>query len=83
MKKAERTRVGCVHREVARQLHTLPELARDKVKDLLQRTGRILTQRTKEKNELYALHAPEVKCISKGKARTPYKFGVKVCIATT
>ena len=29
------------------------------------------------------LHAPEVECISKGKARTPYEFGVKVSIATT
>ena len=46
-------------------------------------TGRILTQRTKDKNKLYALHAPEVECISKGKARTPYEFGVKVSIATT
>ncbi|WP_344868360.1 transposase, partial [Comamonas faecalis] len=54
-----------------------------KVQELLQRTGRILTQRTKDKNKLYALHAPEVECISKGKARTPYEFGVKVSIATT
>ncbi len=78
-----RTRVGRVHREVARQLHVLPEGAKAKVQDLLQRTGRILAQRTKDKNKLYALHAPEVECISKGKARTPYEFGVKVSIATT
>lgn len=78
-----RTRVGRVHREVQRQLHVLPEAAQAKVQDLLQRTGRILTQRTKDKNKLYALHAPEVECISKGKARTPYEFGVKVSIATT
>ena len=78
-----RTRVGRVHREVARQLHELPEAAKAKVQDLLQRTGRILTQRTKDKNKLYALHASEVECISKGKARTPYEFGVKVSIATT
>jgi IS5 family transposase len=32
---------------------------------------------------LYALHAPEVECIAKGKARTPYEFGVKVSIVTT
>ena len=31
----------------------------------------------------YALHAPEVECISKGKARRPYEFGVKVSITTT
>ena len=30
-----------------------------------------------------ALHAPEVECISKGKARTPYEFGVKVSLAVT
>ena len=78
-----RTRVGRVYREVQRQLHVLPESAKGKVQDLLHRTGRILTQRTKDKNKLYALHAPEVECISKGKARTPYEFGVKVSIATT
>lgn len=86
MRRAVRTlraRMGRVHREVARQLHLLPEAARAKVQDLLQRTGRILGQRTQDKNKLYALHAPEVECISKGKARTPYEFGVKVSIATT
>lgn len=44
---------------------------------------RILTQKPKDKNKLYALHAPEVECISKGKAKTPYEFGVKVSVATT
>jgi IS5 family transposase len=32
--------------------------------------------------KVYALHAPEVECIGKGKARTPYEFGCKVSIAT-
>ena len=81
--RALRTRVGRVHREVQRQLHTLPEAAKAKVQDLLSRTARILSQRTKDKNKLYTLHAPEVECIGKGKARTPYEFGVKVSIATT
>ena len=40
-------------------------------------------RRTEDKNKLYTLYAPEVECISKGKARTPYEFGVKVDIATT
>ena len=68
MKKALRTlrsRVGRVHREVGRKLHALPEAQRDNARDLLQRAGRILTQKTKDKNKLYALHAPEVECISK------------------
>ena len=63
-----RTRVGRVQREVARQLRALPEQGQTKVGDLLTRTGSILAQRTKDKNKLYALHAPEVECISKGKA---------------
>ncbi len=50
---------------------------------MLARTGRILAQTRKDKNKLYALHAPEVECIAKGKARTPYEFGVKVSVATT
>jgi IS5 family transposase len=32
---------------------------------------------------LYPLHAPEVECIDKGKARQPYEFGVKVSLAIT
>ncbi len=32
---------------------------------------------------MYALHAPEVECIGKGKARQPYEFGVKVNLAIT
>lgn len=86
MKKALRTlktRVGRVHREVTRQLDRIAPQARQKANDLLARTRRILTQQTKDKHKLYALHAPEVECISKGKAKTPYEFGVKVSIATT
>ena len=86
MKKAVktlRTRVGRVHREVHRKLDQLPQEQQSKAQDLLGRVQRILTQKTKDKNKLYALHAPEVECISKGKARTPYEFGVKVTVATT
>jgi IS5 family transposase len=32
---------------------------------------------------VYALHAPEVECIGKGKAHRPYECGVKVSVATT
>lgn len=34
------------------------------------------------RSRVYALHAPEVECIGKGKARAPYEFGCKVSIAT-
>ena len=50
---------------------------------LLERADRIRTQQPKDKNKLYALHAPEVECISKGKARNRYEFGVKVSLAVT
>src|SRR5262249_38092268 len=32
--------------------------------------------------KVYSLHAPEVECIGKGKARAPYEFGCKVSVAT-
>ena len=49
----------------------------------LERAERIRTQQRHDKNKLYALHAPEVECIGKGKARKPYEFGVKVSLAVT
>jgi IS5 family transposase len=78
-----RSRVGRVHRDIGRQLDQVALPQRAALSDLLARTGRILMQQRKDKNKLYALHAPEVECIAKGKARTPYEFGVKVSIVTT
>lgn len=78
-----KTRVGRVHREINRKIDQVPEDIRPQAETLLQRVQRILTQKPKDKNKLYALHAPEVECISKGKARSPYEFGVKVSVATT
>ena len=86
MKKSLRTlksRVGRVYRDIGRQLDRIAESRQGAAKDLMHRVNRILTQTTKDKNKLYALHAPEVECISKGKARNPYEFGVKVTVATT
>ncbi len=47
------------------------------------RVKRLLIQQPKDKNKLYSLNTPEAECISKGKARQPYEFGVKVTVATT
>ena len=44
---------------------------------------RLLAQQKKDKKKLYSLHAPEVECISKGKAHKRYEFGVKASIAST
>ncbi|MBC8270410.1 MAG: IS5 family transposase [Rhodospirillaceae bacterium] len=45
---------------------------------------RVMTQKKRDPlPKIYALHAPEVECIGKGKAHKPYEFGVKASIATT
>jgi IS5 family transposase len=78
MKKSQRTlksRVGRVYRDIGRQMGQIAESRQDAAKALMRRVNRILTQTTKDKNKLYALHPPEVECISKGKARNPYEFG--------
>src|SRR5690606_11109923 len=61
----------------------VPRAAREQMQVWLARADRIFRQKPKDKNKLYALHAPEVECIGKGKARKPYEFGVKVGIAVT
>jgi IS5 family transposase len=50
---------------------------------LLNRAERIHTRQRKDKDKLYALHAPEAECIGKSKALKPYEFGVKASIAVT
>ena len=77
-----RTWLGRLDRDIARKIagNTALEntfaIARSRV-------GRLLAQKRDDKNKLYALHAPEVECIGKGKARTRYEFGVKTSIAVT
>jgi IS5 family transposase len=51
--------------------------------ELLHLTQRLFAQKRNDKNKLYSLHAPEVECISKGKAHKKYEFGCKVSVATT
>ena len=84
--KRQRTVLGVVLREVGRKMGAAggaSALALNSLRELMQRAERIRTQRRKDKNKLYALHAPEVECIGKGKARKPYEFGVKVSLAIT
>jgi len=53
------------------------------MKTLLERAQRIHDRKRDDKNKLYSMHAPEVECISKGKAHKRYEFGVKVSVTTT
>jgi IS5 family transposase len=79
----QRTILGALLRDVQRKMVHLGEKARAALQVWIDRAERICTQRTKDKNKLYALHAPEVECISKGKSRQRYEFGVKTSLATT
>lgn len=80
--KRQRTVLGRVLRDVQRRLLEAPQDVRDRLQPWLERAERIRSQRPKDKHKLYALHAPEVECIGKGKPHKPYEFGVKVSVAT-
>jgi IS5 family transposase len=86
--KRQRTILGIIMREVQRKLEAA-DFAPDHPKALsdltmwLERAERIRTQQRHDKNKLYALHAPEVECIGKGKARKPYEFGVKSAVVVS
>lgn len=77
-----KTFLGRVYRDICRRIAGNAALE-TRFARLLGLVERLLAQQPKDKNKLYALHAPEVACIAKGKARTPYEFGAKVGIATT
>lgn len=79
----QRTIVGKLLRELEAKLSAKGEAGNKAFAMLKERATRIQTQKKNEKNKLYAFHAPEVECISKGKAKTPYEFGVKVSLAVT
>lgn len=74
-----RTWLGRVIRDVQRKADQMPATLAER----LAIARRLYEQRRDSKDKLYALHAPEVECIVKGKARTPFEFGVKVSVAVT
>ena len=78
----QRTIVGRLQRQIQSRVTTLTEA----IRQTLGKAARVVDQTASRKTEspkLYSWHAPEVLCINKGKARTPYEFGAKVGIATT
>jgi IS5 family transposase len=77
-----RTRLGRVIRDIRRKIKEQPELE-PRFADLLALAVRVRFQDHRQRGpKVYALHASEVECIGKGKARAPYEFGCKVSIAT-
>ncbi|ENZ95044.1 IS1478 transposase [Xanthomonas fragariae LMG 25863] len=79
----QRTVLGRLMRDIQRKLDQVNTGVREHIAIWLERAQRLCTQRPKDKQKPYALHAPEVECIGKGKARQAYEFGVKVGIAVT
>ena len=77
-----RTWAGRLTRDIERKIEGQPDLQRA-CAPRLERIKQFLAQKPDDKNKIYALHAPEVECIAKGKARTRYEFGVKASIAVT
>ena len=83
--KRQRTIVGRLHRELERKASpgVLAALGQTlaKAKRVFEQTRH---KKTKDvSGKLYSWHAPEVRCFSKGKARTPFEFGAKVGLAIT
>jgi IS5 family transposase len=77
-----RIRLGRVIRDIRRKIAGHDALTA-RFADLLALAIRVRFQDHRQRGpKVYALHAPEVECIGKGKARTPYEFGCKVSIAT-
>jgi IS5 family transposase len=78
-----RTYLGRVIRDIARKIEGHGGLEAAFAK-LLLLARRVREQQQRQRGpKVYSLHAPEVECIGKGKARKPYEFGVKVSLAIT
>lgn len=74
-----KTYVGRLIRDIRRKAAGVSvELAK-----LLELAGRLIRQQPQDKDKLYSLHEPDVRCIAKGKAHKRYEFGQKVSVATT
>jgi len=77
-----RTRLGRIIRDIHRKIAG-DDALKARFGPLLDLALRVRFQDHRQRgHKVYALHAPEVECIGKGKARAPYEFGCKVSVAT-
>jgi IS5 family transposase len=76
-----KTWLGRLIRDIRRQLHKHPE-HQQAFAEPLSKAETIHRQSRHSSNKFYSWHAPEVECISKGKADRPYEFGCKVSVTT-
>jgi transposase, IS5 family len=74
-----KTYLGRLLRDIERKV-TNPD---NELASMLERVARIHSQKRDDREKLYSLDAPEVECISKGKAHKRYEFGCKVSLSVT
>lgn len=75
------TWLGRIIRDIERKL-TTNEALKIYFTESLEKARKIHFQKKSDTGKIYSWHAPEVECISKGKAHKPYEFGCKVSITT-
>ena len=75
-----RTYAGRLYRDIERKIAGNGEL-QEAFRPVAEPIARLLTQKKGDRQKIYALHAPEVECIAKGKARSRFEFGVKASFA--
>jgi IS5 family transposase len=77
-----KTYLGRLIRDITRKREELSNNS-SSLDAILSVSNRLWQQKKNDKKKLYSLHAPEVSCIAKGKAHTPYEFGCKVSLVVT
>jgi transposase, IS5 family len=75
-----RTRLGRIIRDIRRKIEGNAEL-QERLAPLLDLAHRVCHQEQRQHGpKVYSLHAPEVECIGRCKARSPCEFGCKVAV---
>jgi IS5 family transposase len=71
---------GKIYRDLDRKLD---ELQKGAYKELFEIFNQLLSQQKSDKNKIYSIHQPYVKCIAKGKDAKKYEFGNKSSFVKT
>jgi IS5 family transposase len=82
----QHTIVEKLMRSIQTKVGTLAQSIKDMLQANLTEAQQLVSQTKQRKAKgpkLYSWRAPETECLAKGKARTPYEFGVKVGITNT
>lgn len=76
-----RVYLGRVMRDIKRKAPSWGE--NEHLRSLLEICERIHDQKRGDRDKIYSIHDPEVKCYSKGKAHKRYEFGSKASVAVS